>query len=275
MDLKNSMNYVAGGKLGDFIHTLSVIKLFYDKTGEKGNLYLTDDRSYGGDDFSLNMNTTYQDLLEIVIVQEYIDNFEILKEPISNYINLNDWRNTRISINATGPINWSHLLNVTYNCGQINGEWIKIKDRNSKFNNKVVICRSKTKSRWNPYFPWNEIIKNNDCVFVSQDVEEYLRFPYKVDFYKPKSLYEFFTIISSCKIFVGNQSTPFAIANSVNVPKLCELSLQDIEQYSYIGEEKVFKDFYWISNAVNNPENYYYHNTGSYLNGIEKYIKIK
>ena len=83
------INYVTGGRTGDLIHNLMVIKYNYEKYGRKGNLFLSE--RHGGDSFSLPLKEAHRDLSTVIMFQEYINDFKLHDgEPIE--INLNKWR---------------------------------------------------------------------------------------------------------------------------------------------------------------------------------------
>ena len=88
------INFICGGKTGDLLHNLMVIKLLCQTYNAKGILYITNNRIYGGDYFHFDMETTYNDLEPMIMSQDYIDSFHILndEENIGNFVNLNQWR---------------------------------------------------------------------------------------------------------------------------------------------------------------------------------------
>ena len=83
-----SITYISGGLLGDFFHQLSIINENYIKTNKKGILYIANI----GDTFRNGLQKTYDDLCEIVFLQEYIEDFKIYNGEIYD-INLSFWRN--------------------------------------------------------------------------------------------------------------------------------------------------------------------------------------
>jgi hypothetical protein len=82
-----SIIYISGGLLGDFIHQLSIINEVYIKTKKKGVLYIANI----GDTFRNGLDKTYNDLYEIVILQEYIEDFKIYNNEKYD-IDLSIWR---------------------------------------------------------------------------------------------------------------------------------------------------------------------------------------
>jgi hypothetical protein len=64
--------YISGGLFGDFIHQLSIVCEKYNDTGRKGILLITDKV---GDTESFNVQRTYRDMYDILMKQEYIQDF--------------------------------------------------------------------------------------------------------------------------------------------------------------------------------------------------------
>jgi len=253
----NDRNYIIGGKLGDFFHSLYVAKCFFDKNKEKADIFITDNPIYGGDVFTSKIQDIFEELKGLISKQEYVNKFEILSENISaDYINLNAWRSSP-NLYRT---NWSNLLNMYYGCGISKGAWIKSENENDLLKNKVIIHHSTVRQVEN--FPWEDIIMKNECIFVGFNPNEYEVFKYKhlLYFHKINTIEEYVELMLGCKFFVGNQSAPLAIAHSLGIPRLGALCRDDA--YHYIGEENIHDNLYWISNFDKNIE------------GIEKFIKI-
>lgn len=241
------MNFISGGKLGDFLHTLWVVS----NTPGKHKLYITDRKEYGGDFFSNGLKKTFEELEPIITNQNFIESFSILENPITDYINLNIWRKSRLLFKS----NWTKILTETYSITNYKkNSWLKFDNYNPKFKNKVVIHCSLLDERNNLSFPWDEIIIKNNCIFVSSNKNEYDHFGKNIEFYSVKNLWEYFEIINSCNFFVGNQSSPFVIAHSLNVNRLLNIS-PTIDGRHYIGEENFHNNFSWISSNNSYIEN--------------------
>jgi len=248
--------FIIGGRTGDLLHCLYSVRGICEKLGTKADLYITDDRSYGGDGFYFPINKTFEDLKPLILNQEYISSFSILTEKIDNAINLNNWR--RLPGFFKGP--WINMLCELYNIPISNKRWIQY-DKDNSFKDKIVIHRSTW--RFSKNFPWESIVKNNDCIFITSDKREYDMFPFKnlVGLHEWKSFSELAKIINSSKFFIGNMSTPLALAHGLGSPRLAELFVTD--QRYYIGEEKILNDYFYFSDTVPN-----------HITGLEKYIKI-
>ena len=61
--------------------------------------------------------------------------------------------------------------------------------------------------------------------------------------------------LKSCDLFIGNQSLLFAIANSLDTPRICEL--HDSSYVFYAGEHNFSENISWYLNGTvrHNSEN--------------------
>jgi hypothetical protein len=224
------MNYICGGKLGDLIHVLWVVRRYYELHGVQGNIFLTNDSEHGGDTFSRPLDETYNELMPLLALQPYIASVQMLIGPLSEpIINLNEWR----QFLSYG--NWFDILSVTYSLPLPQNKvskWIEYpKEPLSKWSTCVVIHRSL--QRHNDQFPWEDIVRNHECVFVTSNVAEYEAFPWKhmVKCHVAKDIYEMTGIIANSCFFIGNMSFPLAIAVSLGYPCLAELYYGDADMY--------------------------------------------
>ncbi len=84
------------------------------------------------------------------------------------------------------------------------------------------------KERGNSFFDWDVLLSTlgpHNCVFVSRLESEYNDFNRPdVEYYKPKDNYEHACIIKGARFFIGNQSFPSALADSLGVNRIFELS---------------------------------------------------
>jgi ADP-heptose:LPS heptosyltransferase len=76
-------------------------------------------------------------------------------------------------------------------------------------------------------------LRHNKCIFVTCDRKEYDDFPYKnlVPLDEHNTLQSMTKAIFSCKCFVGNQSSPLALAVAMGKPCLAELFTADAPSY--------------------------------------------
>ena len=110
------------------------------------------------------------------------------------------------------------------------GPWIDVPPH-PDFADKIVVHRriSKVTQRANPLFDWKKLIDTfgyQNFVFVSRLKYEWEEFGFpKVEYYCPKDMYEHAQTIRACRLFVGNQSLPAAIADALGVNRVFELAL--------------------------------------------------
>ena len=94
---------------------------------------------------------------------------------------------------------------------------------------KVIINRSLRYH--NNHFNWKVFLDElapGECAFVGLE-DEYSEFVertgFKCPYYPTKDLYELAKVIGACNLFIGNQSTPFAIAEGFKVNRILEVDL--------------------------------------------------
>jgi hypothetical protein len=228
MNSEIQLNFVCGGLMGDFIHSLYAVRGICDKFKAKANLYIIDS-SYGigpSENFKFNLDITYNDLQKLMSIQEYVNYFSILpKNNIKDVISIDSWRN------AKQYKNWSILLSEHYSFEiKTPYSWININTADLNTKNAILLHRSllrrshtinwkyilSSKNKFlflttkNNMAEYNQFINEFDCSYVE---------PYNVD-----NLFDMASAIKGCKKFIGNQSMPMALACSLDVPRICELN---------------------------------------------------
>jgi hypothetical protein len=208
--------YISGGLLGDFIHQLSVICEMYHKTNKKGILYITDTV---GDIFRTGVENTYLETKKIVEEQEYIKEYKIHNG--ENYdINLSKWRQSPYLYQCNLYI----LFNRVYDVEWGSHKWLTA-PINENYSNKIIITHSL--QRWGDINIYRDIINKfnlNDILYIYWMNEEYSLFKEQTGFelqsYKCNNIYELITILNSCKLHIGNFSTPLTISFALKHPSI-------------------------------------------------------
>lgn len=231
-------DFLLGGRMGDLIHMLYVVS----NTPGQHNLYITDRRDLHSDGFILSLEDTYLELLPIIIKQKWCNDFCIYdpaEEP-DNLININLWRRYAYSES------WTPLLSNTFNVPTSGEPWINIEPI-PMFNNLIVIHQSIYEARRG--HQWDVVMNlyEGQCIFIGSDKER-AAFKFNIPHIKPATLKDYFSIIRSCKFFIGNQSGPLAMAHAMGVPRLAMLN--EIDKKHYVGEERFCKNFYWIADGT-------------------------
>jgi len=207
---KNVKYYISGGKLGDFIHQLSIIKYNYDNFGKKGILYLADI----GDKFLLDLEKTYNETKDIILKQPYIYDYQIYNNQKYD-INLSKWR-SNIIINTN--LNWKQIFKKTYDVNWASTKWIDNLEKDISLSNTILLTHSRT--RYNNNIDFNIITnlleQNNKIYFICFDINEYNDFIIKYKIIIPvilcNNILEMAIKINSCKLLIGNLSSPLSLS---------------------------------------------------------------
>lgn len=224
--VKKIPSYYISGELGDIIYSLPAIK---SKGG--GNLFIGGQFKEFPNFKELTPYIVYQ-LSQIIEQEDYIYSVKFATECPYNAINLNyfkndfkKWTNNELNdeevdvVRTTKLTTWfSKLLEVedTYHCN-----WLT-----NNFESEEYICINRTAKYHNDNFPWKEVVKNysDKIVFVGlpDEYNDFVRNFGYVKFHETKSILELFEIICKCKVFIGNQSFAYSLAESIKKPCIQE-----------------------------------------------------
>jgi hypothetical protein len=234
--MKN-ISYLGGGKLGDFIYGLSICKYNYEMNGHKAIIYISE----SGDFFETSLEITFNSLYPILIKQEWCENFKIYNNEKVD-INLVKFRQSNFLYNKSFlEIFFNEFLKIN---PPINFSWIT-HEKNDYFKNYLIINRSKKYFHNSSTIEYTNIIKKFEkSYFIYFDKSQFEIFPLKEYCipYQVKDLYEFFTIINSGKLFLGNQTGSTAMASSLNVNRITELD-GSINSNFFYNDVKYYNNF--------------------------------
>jgi hypothetical protein len=216
------IRYISGGLLGDFIHQLGIIEYNYRTSGQKGILYIS---NAIGDRFSKGLETAYADTLAFIKAQEYIEDYRIhTNEPYD--INLSQWRGSPLLYRS----NWYHIFKATYNVEWGLKPWLILKEKNPALENTILVNCSNMMHRM-PHFHYPTFFASfagQDIQFIAQSRQEYDAFcrntGTSIPYLQVSSLHELVTSIASCKLFIGNLSSPLALAHAFHIPNITLLN---------------------------------------------------
>jgi len=234
-----------GGRLGDFIHSLVIPKQIYEYSGIKSKILIADK----GDVFSNGLLNTYKELIPIMENQEYIGGFELYDSEIHKNIQ-KDLSTIRESPHLYTTC-WNEILFKTYlpeHRHEVPQElsWLNSTKNIPELNDVILVNRAPRSSMEDSTITrWEEIFKNYEeykFLFVCSDKNQYIEFEFgNIELLYCETLEEMVNSIGSCAMFVGNQSTPFAIASALNKPRVVEL-ISKIDQIHYINDTKYYKN---------------------------------
>jgi hypothetical protein len=214
------ITYINGGKLGDFLQSLSVVCETFYNTGKKGIILIANK----GDTFKNGIENTYDDTYNIIINQKYIYDYKIYNgENFS--IDLTMWRNYERIIANT---NWYMIYGIFYNIEWGKHKWINVETNSLLYGNKVFI--NTTNYRW-PDIDFNLIYNKygNDLVFLNTDfdLQQYSFFVNKtglnIPYISVSKFSEMCCAIASCKLFIGGLSAPLTIAHAIHKDRIIGL----------------------------------------------------
>lgn len=244
--------FLCGGLLGDFVHSLYAVKHLCKLRGTRARLYIAD-TSYGirrTNSFRFDLTSTYEYCKDLMFEQDYIDDFAILPRGFSESITSVDlWRD------AYPYKTWSRLLSDFYNFPISNQySWIDVKRTDERTSDAILVHRSLT--RKTNRFDWGKVLNSGRRVLfvtTNNDLTEYHDFiscfPNRnVEPFNTTSLYDLAAAMRGCKMFIGNQSMPFALASALDVPRICELNPGQDETF-YLGETE-FTNNLWFEPEV-------------------------
>lgn len=221
-------SFLLGGRLGDLIHMLYVVK----NTQGKHDLFITDRRDLHSDGFIYSLDKTIEELKPVLLQQEYVNSIQAYKD--EEVINLNLWRRYAYSDS------WTNLLSKTFNVPVNNEPWLKIKNSTGNELPKVIHCSIPEARRGD----WSKVDLSGDTVFIGSGIE-YEKFGFETTICTtPDDLWEMVTLINAAKLFIGNQSLPLAIAHSLGVNRIAVLN--EVDKAAYIGEEKIYSNFSYV-----------------------------
>lgn len=240
-------NYLIGGRLGDFIHSLVVPKFLYDQEGIKANIFITDI----GDIFSNGLQNTYNELLPVMQSQRYVELFSIYNNEPIDY-RLCDFRNSHYLYTTC----WNEVFFKTFIPKyQVPSEFSWLDVTTKDYDNDTIVINRSTRRDMNNIIlsEYNNIFEEyhgHKFIFICSDKSQYDSFPLKnkTELKICTTIEEIINAIYSAKIFVGNQSTPYAIASALNKPRILE-ALDSVDRNHYITDSKYYKNTQWFQGA--------------------------
>jgi hypothetical protein len=204
----DTIKYVCGGLLGDFINSLSVPLEYFKLNGRRATIYLA--HGFDSDHFRYGLEKAYSDLFNTISSQFYIKEFKIYSGEIFD-VNLNLWRKS----NKLLKENLYQVYKSTYNIDWGKDKWLNVR-YDEKWEDKTVV--NTTAFRFPDNVDFHELYNkySDKMIFVSDQKSEYSFFIEKtginIEYYNPSSFEELSVIINSCQLFIGSLSSPLTIA---------------------------------------------------------------
>lgn len=105
--------------------------------------------------------------------------------------------------------------------------WMQIDEKNPATKGKIVVSRG---ARWRgEFFPWERLVSElgDRMIFVGlpEEHQDFCSLFANIEYLPTIDLYDVATAISGADLFIGNQSSPNAIANGIHAPSIVETCL--------------------------------------------------
>jgi hypothetical protein len=161
------------------------------------------------------------DLAELLGTQKYISGVQkFVKGKSGINVDLDDFRNCYVDRNH---LSRSHLMAIGTNIN-LAEPWIDPNEIKPKHVADIVVSRS---SRYHGPFDWGELLSwRQQCVFVGLE-KEHAKFNavtgLQIPYHKTETVLELAQVIRGSKLFVGNQSFPYALAEAMKQPRALEV----------------------------------------------------
>lgn len=211
--------YSHTGKIGDVIYALpAIMEDLRHKRLPTAHLFLYDD-------YATTEGHMDQDLVAnvapLLLNQAYIAGVSFSPRPVQCH--LTGWRSW---MGRYDTIVGAHLVTLGHGDADVFSEpWIKVEGRRVK---QVIFNLT---ARWKDHqaFPWEMVAKRfADCsgfVGTQEEHEDFLRLTNtEIPRLRTRNLLDLAQIIAGADLFVGNQSSPFALAAAMRVPRLLDAS---------------------------------------------------
>jgi hypothetical protein len=210
------------GTLGDLIYSLPAAQALGG-----GTYYLRLKGGYWWTHLFGDPVLATRDLLE---AQPYIDAVEAWGGRPVDY-DFDDYREFH-SRNACRPklltITEVHAMVVGANLPAAPRPWLTAPPLRVPGYDVIVHCTPRYRS---PYFDWRAVMDayRSRALFIGLpgEHEAFESANGKVEYYRPVDLYEIARLVAGCELFVGNQSSPYAIAEGLQKQAILEVSPED------------------------------------------------
>ncbi|WDF55166.1 hypothetical protein [Mucilaginibacter sp. KACC 22063] len=226
--IKDHLNIVHSGNAGDIIYALPTLKAIAENFATTIDLYLklNQPMEYINNTHPLGGVMMNQKMAELLIplieAQPYIRHCKVLKDEIID-IDLDNVRRAGLRQDRGSIARWyGYITGITPNLYQ---PWLTIKP-NSAYANTLVIARSQRYlSEFIDYTFLNNY-PNKIFVGIKPEWDEIKKMLPGIQWVQVNNFLELAEIIAGCKLFIGNQSFPFSIAEGLKVPRLLETFLE-------------------------------------------------
>lgn len=226
---------------GDLISVLPGVRHICEQTQRKAIIYqrlgLRADYSHndphpvvGEDGLHVCMNKQMFDMMRPLLrYQDYIEGFRVWAGEAVDFNFDNTRFDTRMPLPGGTIYKWPSLIFPQLEC-EINSKWLEVFPFEK--NDKIIINRTERYN--NPYIDYFFLKQFEDKVWFTGTEKEWLKFskdfeldiPFLSFNGEPLDFLELARAIAGCKLFIGNQSLCWHIAEAVEAPRILEVCSQ-------------------------------------------------
>ena len=220
---KDDINFLHYGHLGDIINSLPILKeisknkhcnLFIQKNKELPENVLSKDHLFGKVYLTEN---SIKKILPLLKNQTFLNMVEIYDGQKID-IDLNFFREMPINFNIDSVRWYGHLVGKY---PDLSLKYLEV-DNHDKFKNYIVIMRSLRRQNKFIDYSFLSSYKNKIFVGLKNEYEDLKNSVNGLEYYDSKDFLELASIIKNSKIFIGNLSFGYALAEALKVPRLLE-----------------------------------------------------
>ena len=248
----NQLNLLHSGNAGDIIYALATIKKMHEITGAAINLFFRLNQPSLIDEHhphplnGVMLNTKMVEMLmPLIQSQPYINSCDTYTDQQID-IDLDFFRAGLVPQDKGNIARW---------CGYITGispdlwkPWISVK-ADTTYANNIIIARS---GRYhNKLIDHSFLNKYDNIKFigVADEFKEIQKIIPAIEWIPVTNFLQMAQFIAGCKVFIGNQSFPYSIAEAMKVPRILEISYEiiNVVPEGENGHDFLFQDhFEWL-----------------------------
>jgi hypothetical protein len=219
------LRFKHSGNAGDVIYALPAIRALCNNAQTQAHVFLQTDQPnilYPGATHPLGavrLNTAMlRALTPLIEYQSYVSEVTQYQNEDLDY-DLDKFRELPLNPTCGSIPRWYlALLNTGCNLAE---PWLEAR-RRKEFTRHIVMARSSRYRNPNLNFSFLRMYPNVIFVGVEEEYHELRASLPNLGYYAVEDFLELADIIKSCRVFIGNQSLPFAIAEGLKAPRILE-----------------------------------------------------
>jgi len=253
----NNIKFVHSGNCGDIIYALPTI-ITLDHGRHDSELYLKIDQPanyYKGavhPSGNVWLNLKMGEMLIPLLEQQPCIKKGAIYENQNIDISLDIFRTVSFECSLNNIPNFYFItLNVYYDLSQA---WL-LAGKRQEYKDYIVVARSERYRNPNVDYSFLRNYEKKIFIGVEQEYKDIKQYVPNIEWVQVKNFLEMAEIINGCKLFIGNQSFPFAIAEGLKVPRALEMCLfcPNVIPVGGIARNFIFQDAFEeiVSSVVN------------------------